>query len=254
MLTLDTPIINVNRVGQTTAKRLVKIGILTVRDLLFYFPYRYDDYRHISKIDKLIPGTSANIIGQIQLLQNRRAHRRRMYITEALVADETDSIKVIWFNQPFIVKNLKVGDRISLAGKVTGTNFDKTLVSPIYEKSTSNSQLHTNRLVPNYHLTANITQKQIRFLIGQNSALEYLVPKAIKELQKNLFIETEYYEGDLFCSLLKINNEPNYWLSHEKEKQELINLYNEQKKMLGILDLTENTIVKIKEAYNEFIQ
>ena len=94
----------------------------------------------------------------------------------------------------------------------------------------------------------------IRFLIGQNSALEYLVPKAIKELQKNLFIETEYYEGDLFCSLLKINNEPNYWLSHEKEKQELINLYNEQKKMLGILDLTENTIVKIKEAYNEFIQ
>lgn len=94
----------------------------------------------------------------------------------------------------------------------------------------------------------------IRFLIGQNSALEYLVPKAIKELQKNLFIETEYYEGDLFCSLLKINNKPNYWLSHEKEKQELINLYNEQKKMLGILDLTENTLVKIKEAYKEFIQ
>jgi len=167
MLTLDTPIINVNRVGQTTAKRLVKIGIMTVRDLLFYFPYRYDDYRHITNIDKLIPGTNANIIGQIELIQNRRAHRRRMYITEALVNDNTDTIKVVWFNQPFIAKNLKVGDRVSLAGKITGTKFDKTLVSPVYEKFTSNQQLHTNRIVPYYHLTANITQKQIRFLIKQ---------------------------------------------------------------------------------------
>ncbi len=94
----------------------------------------------------------------------------------------------------------------------------------------------------------------IRFLIGQNSALEYLVPKALKELQKNIFLEAEYYEGDLFCSLVKINNNPNYWLTHEKEKQELINLYNGQKKMLGMLDLSEETKVKIKEAYKEFIK
>ena len=94
----------------------------------------------------------------------------------------------------------------------------------------------------------------IRFLIGQNSALEYLVPKAIKELQKNLFVEAEYYEGDLFCSLAKINNNPNYWLSHEKEKQELISLYNEQKKMLGTLDVSEDIKLKIKEAYKELIQ
>ncbi len=92
----------------------------------------------------------------------------------------------------------------------------------------------------------------IRFLIGQNSALEYLVPKAIKELQKNLFIETEYYEGDLFCSLVKINNEPNYWQSHEEEKKSLINLYNEQKKMLGTLEISEDIKLKIKEAYKEF--
>jgi hypothetical protein len=92
----------------------------------------------------------------------------------------------------------------------------------------------------------------IRFMIGQNTGLEFLVPIALNELQKNIFIEADLYPGDLLCSLFLINEEPNFWLSHEKEKQELINLYNEQKKMLGTLDVSEDIKVKIKEAYKEF--
>lgn len=92
----------------------------------------------------------------------------------------------------------------------------------------------------------------IRFLIGQNSGLNYLVPIAVNKLEENIFIEVEYYEGDLFCSLLQINNEPNYWISHQEERQKLITLYNEQKSMLGTLDLTEEIKAKIKEAYKEF--
>lgn len=92
----------------------------------------------------------------------------------------------------------------------------------------------------------------IRFLIGQNSGLVYLVPIAINKLKENIFMEVEYYEGDLFCSLLQINNEPNYWQSHQRENQELISLYNEQKKMLGALDVSEEIKVKIKEAYKDF--
>jgi hypothetical protein len=93
----------------------------------------------------------------------------------------------------------------------------------------------------------------IRFLIGQNSGLEYLVPYALKKLKEDVFLEVEYYPGDLLCSLFLINNEPNYWKSHTKEKQELIDLYTEQKKNLGSIDASDEIIQKIKEAYNEFL-
>ncbi len=180
MLTLNTEIININRVGKTTAKRLQRLGIKTGQDLLFYFPFRYDDFSQLTKIDKLIPGMSANIVGKIELIQNRRSLRKRMYITEALVSDNTETMKVIWFNQPFIAKSLRVGDKVSLAGKVEDEYGGMVMVSPNYEKinlphpipplirgGNGREGFHTQGLVPNYHLTANITQKQIRFLVKQ---------------------------------------------------------------------------------------
>jgi len=93
----------------------------------------------------------------------------------------------------------------------------------------------------------------IRFLIGQNSGLEYLVPIAINKLKEDVFIEVEYYPGDLFCSLLLINNEPNYWKFHPKEKQDLIDIYTEQKRNLGSIDANDEIIQKIKETYKKFL-
>ena len=134
MLTLDTDIININRVGASTAKKLKKLGVETVQDLLFYFPFRYDDFSRVTPIDKLQAGTSANVVGQIELLQNKRSPRRRMYIIEALVSDGTETLKVIWFNQPFIAKILKVGDKVSLAGKVEDDYGGLVMTAPVYEK------------------------------------------------------------------------------------------------------------------------
>jgi len=90
-----------------------------------------------------------------------------MSITEALISDDTESIKVIWFNQPFIARNLHVGDKISLAGKVEDDYGGFIMKSPTYEKLGSEQAIHTQGLVPNYHLTTNLTNKQLRFLIKQ---------------------------------------------------------------------------------------
>lgn len=177
MLTLETDIININRVGAATAKKLKKLGVATVRDLLFYFPFRYDDFTHLTPIDKLQPGMSANVVGQIELIQNKRSWKKRMNITEALISDGTETLKVIWFNQPFIARNLRVGDKVSLAGKVDDDYGGLVMMSPVYEKiyltptlslvRRGGEAIHTQGLVPNYHLTANLTHKQIRFLIKQ---------------------------------------------------------------------------------------
>jgi len=171
MLTLDTDTLKINRIGEKTAKRLKLLGIETAQDLLFYFPFRYEDFTQAVKIADLKGGQTANIVGQIELIQNKRSHRRRMYVTEALVSDESESVKVIWFNQPFIAKNLKVGDRVSLAGKAEEDLGGLVLKSPTYEKITRGTPIHTHGFVPDYHLTANITNKQIRFLIKSVIAL-----------------------------------------------------------------------------------
>ena len=187
MLTLETNITKINRVGGIVAKRLKRLGIETVHDLLFYFPFRYDDFSCITPINKLQAGTSANVVGQIELIHNKRSWKKRMNITEALINDSTESLRVIWFNQPFITKNLHNGDKVSLAGKVENEYNCLIMTSPMYEKIDHNKLVHTQGFVPNYHLTTNITQKQIRFLIKQIIDLaEQLVDWLPIEIQQEL--------------------------------------------------------------------
>lgn len=176
MIELNSPITELYRVGQTTSKTLKKLGLGTVQDLLFYFPFRYDDFTKSVKIADLQANTDANIIGTIELIQNKRSWKRKMYLTEALLSDESETLKVLWFNQPFLTKTLKIGERISLSGRVTETYGQLTMTSPQYEKIYSEDLIHTKGLVPNYHLTADLTQKQIRFLIKQVINLAGKIP------------------------------------------------------------------------------
>jgi ATP-dependent DNA helicase RecG len=181
---LKTPLTSLNGVGESIGKRLTQIGLNNVEDLLWYFPFRYDDFTKTVKIKDLQPGIAANVSGQIELIQNRRAHHRRMNITEALINDGTESLKIIWFNQPFLAKTLRVGDMVSLAGKIEDKN-DSTMVSPVYEKLNSGSLIHTSGLVPVYHLTEKITEKQLRFLISQIISLSGKLPDPLPFATKN---------------------------------------------------------------------
>ncbi len=165
MYSLSAPIENLTRVGKTTAGRLKRLGIATVNDLLFYFPFRYEDFSQVVKINDLRPNQTVTIKGKIVLIENRRAHRRRMTITEALIEDETGSIQVIWFNQPFLIKNLKPGDEVFIAGTTEINNLSLQFTSPAYEKITGGDSLNTAKIVPVYPLTSNLTQKQLRFLV-----------------------------------------------------------------------------------------
>ncbi len=187
MITLDSEITELYRVGQTTAKLLKKLGLESVHDLLFYFPFRYDDFTESTPIAELKLNTNVNLIGTIELINNKRSAKRRLSLTEAIISDETDSLKVIWFNQPFLSKTYRVGDRVSLAGRVSETYGQLTMVSPVIEKIYSAEPIHTKGLIPNYHLTANLTQKQIRFLIKEIINLAEQEPEWLPdEIQKRL--------------------------------------------------------------------
>ncbi len=179
MLTLDTTIEKINKIGKAVAQKLNKLGIKNVQDLLEYYPFRYEDYSQIVKISELQAGKKVSVQGILEFIQNKRSPRKRMMITEALINDESGQLKIIWFNQPFISRTLKVGEKVSLAGLVQEDVTGPQMNGPEYERLTSGRAIHTQGLVPVYHLTANLTNKQVRFLIKSVISMAAQVPELL---------------------------------------------------------------------------
>jgi len=190
MLDLRSLVTDLHRVGKSSALVFKKLGLATVHDLLFYFPRRYDEFKVETKIINLQKEQVVNIIGTIDLINNKKSRKRRLFISEAIVSDDSGSLKVIWFNQPFLIRSYQIGDQVSLAGKITENYGQLTMVSPIIEKVGPHELINTRGLVPNYHLSAGLTQKQLRFLIYSiiNLADSYVdwLPNDIKKLLKLL--------------------------------------------------------------------
>lgn len=188
MVTFDTKVENLTSVGKTTGGRLKKINITTAADLLWNIPRTHEDLSEVMAIKDIKPGYKICLQGKIEMIETKRSPRRRMYITEAWVADSTGQLKVIWFNQPYLTKTLQTGDAIFLAGEIQEKNlFEPQLTNPTWEKITTDT-IHTARIVPLYHLTAGLTQKQLRFLIKQvlplaDRVADYL-PAWIKTAEK----------------------------------------------------------------------
>ncbi|MBK7946526.1 MAG: hypothetical protein IPJ85_15060 [Flavobacteriales bacterium] len=92
----------------------------------------------------------------------------------------------------------------------------------------------------------------LRFLIGQNAALEHLVPMALDQLRKNLFVETDYYPGDLLQALFSINDEPSYWTAHPDHRQILIRLYEDNMRQTPTVEMSSGDLKKIEREYEKF--
>src|ERR1700722_14610908 len=101
-LRLETPLLEVLGGKNVFLKRLEKLGIKTVGDALNHFPVRYEDFSRISPIADLTQGEEATICGVIADIQIKNAWRKRMSVTEALIEDESGTIRAVWFNQPYI--------------------------------------------------------------------------------------------------------------------------------------------------------
>jgi len=171
MVNLDTPIEELPKVGTAYAKKLKKFGVKTIRDLLFYFPARYDDFSEIISIKQARQKLGENVCfqGRVVQIENSHSFKKYMSYTEALVEDQSSQIKVIWFNQPYMAKSLHEDDFVSLAGKVGFYNKEIYLSNPVHERINEfgkNEELtHTGRIVPVYSETRGLTSRWLRYII-----------------------------------------------------------------------------------------
>src|SRR3989344_6305945 len=110
MTNLSLPIDQLRNVGPRNLSRLYRLGIKTVKDLLWHFPVRYDNYTETVQIAQVEPGQKVNVQGEVLKISSKHIFPRRMSIINAIVGDSSGAIKVVWFNQPYIENQLTEGN------------------------------------------------------------------------------------------------------------------------------------------------
>ena len=165
----NNPLENHFRLAQSQKSALKKLGILTIRDLLFHFPSRYENITGSLPISSLKKDDDTIIYGKLSGLKTRKSFKSRRPIAEGYIEDNTGKIKIIWFNQPYIAKMLRNGALVKLSGKVTGDTKNLYIANPeaeslenlpinIGESLFSNSK-NINTFLPVYPESRGITSK-----------------------------------------------------------------------------------------------
>ena len=147
----------------STINSLEKLGINTIKDALYFFPYRYTDFSETVLINELESGAYQTIQGNVIRSKIIRMGRGgRLKATEIIVKDTANAtIRVVWFNQVFIAKYIKAGNQIALSGKVKVYKGQFTFDNPEYE-IINNTQGYEGKILPTYHLTKGLAQKTIK--------------------------------------------------------------------------------------------
>jgi ATP-dependent DNA helicase RecG len=173
-LTPSTPVQFLKGVGDGRGKLLQDAGLVTVRDLLWFFPIRYEDRRHPTRIADLGRSIDVPVLlrGKIVSAHARVSPVKRLRLFEAVLDDGTGSVKLIWFNQPYLADQIQQGDRLAVYGAPRATaNRTLTIESPDWEKFEGDEE-EEGAIVPIYSKIGNIPPKAMRKLI--DSALTVL--------------------------------------------------------------------------------
>ena len=156
MADLNTDIRSIKGIGEQRAKALNKLGIATLRDLISWFPRKYDDRRQARRIADLVPGESACVAAMIAAEPKVSHIRKGMDLVKVRAVDESGVLDITFFNQTWLKNQLIQGETYIFYGKAEGNLLRKTMASPIVEREGRGE--FTGRIVPIYPLTAGVSQ------------------------------------------------------------------------------------------------
>jgi ATP-dependent DNA helicase RecG len=163
---LTAPLSVINGIGSKHIQTLSQLGLQNIEDLLYFFPRRYDDFSQLKTISQLSFGEEVTIIASVQTVSNRMVGKSQNQLTEVVVTDGTGSLRLNWFNQPWQASRFKSGSPITISGKVDQFLGRPVMTNPECE-TINQEQLNTNRIVPVYSLSGNLTQHWLRRIIFQ---------------------------------------------------------------------------------------
>ncbi|HDZ59449.1 MAG TPA: hypothetical protein ENH44_01520, partial [Actinobacteria bacterium] len=163
---LDDPLTVLSGVGPATARAAATLGLFTIRDLLFHFPFRHEDYTSHRRIGELKWDEEATVSCCLESISRRPTRRRNLRLVVATVGDDTGYMEALWFNQDYLADQLTAGDRLLLRGRYYGGS--RTFRVKGHELlGKQGAGLHTTGFVPVYETTARISVKRLRGWLGQ---------------------------------------------------------------------------------------
>ncbi len=177
------------RIDTPHQKALARLGIVTVEDLLYYLPARYEDVSEVQSVRNLQKDQEAIVYGQLSGLKTRKAWKSKRPIAEGFIEDGSAKIKVMWFNQPYLAKMYSDGMYAKLVGRVSGSEDKLYIANPEVEKLDAlpidrhnslfaGTAAPDNTLYPVYRETKGITSKWI-----YHTALKCFENGVLKTLQ-----------------------------------------------------------------------
>jgi len=194
-ISLASQIDNITGIGPISQKKLKRLRIKTVNQLIFHFPLRYEDFSNTLTISKLKINEVCTISGKVLEINSQRTWKRHLFITYAIIEDKTGAVKAVWFNKPYLAKTLKKGDNVFISGKVIITKNEVCFQNPSYEKRDNDEDLtHTGRLVPIYPETAGLNSRWFRYVLKPIlTELKHKIPETIPEsiLKENNLLAIE---------------------------------------------------------------
>jgi ATP-dependent DNA helicase RecG len=155
---LDVPLDTLPGVGATLKRKLAKLGLETVRDLLEHRPHRYESAADELAIAELRGSDEVVIVGEI-LNVNKRPLRGRRTLVTARIFDGTAPITAAWFNQPWVADRLRPGMSVRLRGKPGRLGFDVRA----YDIGDTDA---TADFAPVYPASEEISPKRLRTLVS----------------------------------------------------------------------------------------
>ena len=169
-LRLDDDISRLRSVGARVKPRLERLGIQTIRDLIYHFPHRHDDFTNIRTIAELVPGEPQSLIAAVWEV-TESVGRGKTKSAQAVLSDHTGNIRVIWFNQGYIKNILKPGMRVIIRGEPKVYLGRLSFQSPDYEiigsREDDDRGVHQEKLQPVYPLTDGLYQRTIRRIVKE---------------------------------------------------------------------------------------
>jgi ATP-dependent DNA helicase RecG len=190
---LNASVTALKGIGPKRAEQLARLGVHTVRDMLYLLPRRYDDYSHLKSINRLNYGEEVTILARVQKAYVRKS-RGGGKMFKAVLTDGTGSIEVTWFNQPWLSRKIKRGQQIAISGKVDEYLGRLCFSSPQWEPL-QEERLHTGRIVPVYPLTEGLTANWLRKMMKSTvgawaPVLSDYLPDSVREQERLLDLET----------------------------------------------------------------
>ena len=166
MTDLNTDVRYIKGIGEKKAQALAKLGVFSLYDLVSYFPRKYEDRNTVMPIALTSGGESVCIEALVADTPRLTRVRRGLELVKLRAVDESGSVDITFFNQPYAKDNLIRGESYMFFGKIEATGMRRSMVNPVYEKSTG-SGIVTGRIIPIYRVCNGLNQRTMLQAVRQ---------------------------------------------------------------------------------------